>query len=255
MAQIHQLYSAELQEEKRKDYRNVVAAQAGLLLVSLLTDDWLRHEMLGFLLFQLCAIVYLWLLWDLSRNFTFVKAVPRVLGWMAFLVTAISVLFNLVFYQPAWGPSVNGALHGVTILIQCGVMSLGLRDLVRGPRRASDKLWAAAGLYIMLGIIFGEIIHFVHLLQPDTLGPGILPTVRGFHEALYLSFATLTGADIAIDNISHLCRNITVVEALLAQLYMVMLISRLLISDKESESVEALPTGEPAPMAGTPTES
>ena len=235
------LYSRELQEEKRKDYRNVVGAQAVLLLISLLTDDWLHNSTLSFLIFQVCCAVYLGLLWDLSRNFTFKRWLPNVLGVTALLVVVVSLSYNYLFWDPVSGPKVNSALHGTTVLIQSVVMWLGLRDLVRGPRNAADKLWAAAGLYIMLGIVFGELIHFVHLLQPNTLGPAIPATVEGFHEALYVSFVTLTGADNALSNISHFCRNLLVLESLLAQLYVVMLISRLLADGRQDEeSDEAL---------------
>jgi len=227
-------YTPELQEEKRKDYRNVVSAQSILLVISLLTDDWLHNPTLTFGLFQICCAVYLYLLWDLSRNFTFKRWLPNLLGGLASAVVVVSILNNFMLWRPGVGALVNELLHGITIWIQSVVMWLGLRDLVRGPRNAADKLWAAAGLYIMLGIVFGEIVHFVHMLRPDTLGPGIEATVQGFHEALYLSFVTLTGADNALGGISHFCRNILALESLMAQLYLVMLISRLLADGKET---------------------
>ncbi len=243
-------YTAELQEEKRKDYRNVVGVQAILLMICLLLDDFMRHETVTFLLFQVCAAVYLALLWDLSRNFTFKKWLPKALGWLAVLVVATSVGYNLLFWTMEQGRYVNACLHIVTIWIQFVVMSLGLRDLVNGPRNASDKLWAAAGLYLMLGILFGELIHTVHLFRPETLGPTIKPSVHAFHEALYASFATLTGADNELQG-SHLYRNLLVFESLLAQLYMVLLISRLMQGDSSreviSESRRPALEGSPAP--------
>ncbi|MBN9413834.1 MAG: hypothetical protein J0I12_00290 [Candidatus Eremiobacteraeota bacterium] len=228
---LSKLYSPESQEEKRKDYRNVVAAQAILLIISLLTDDWLNNTQVTFFLFQLCCIVYLGLIWDLSRNFTFKRWLPRLLGLLSIVVVSTSLVYNYLFWDPVGGVTVNCLLHGVTVGIQAVVIGLGLRDLVHGPRNAADKLWAAAGLYIMLGIAFGELIHFVHLIRPDTLGPHVRADVIGFHEALYVSFATLTGADNELNGVSHFCRNLLAMESLLAQLYVVMLISRLLASD------------------------
>lgn len=231
-----QLYSAEMQAEKRKDYRNVVSAQWILLLVSLLTDDWIRNETLSFVIFQICAVVYLALLWDLSRNFTFQRWIPRTLGWLAVMVFAISLIYNFGLYSVLHGPRVNASLHLITVAIQTVVLWLGLRDLVKGPRAAGDKLWAASGLYLMIGIAFAELIHVFHLLQPEMLGPGLAPTVHGFHEALYLSFVTLTGCDNDLNNISHFCRNLLAIEALVAQLYLVMLISRLLVGEGQLQS-------------------
>ena len=249
------LYTKELQEEKRKDYRNVVGAQCLLLLISLLTDDWLHNSALTFFLFQLCCAVYLGLLWDLSRNFTFKRWLPNTLGLTSLAVVLISLGYNYLAWDSNVGPQVNAALHGTTVLIQAVVMWLGLRDLVRGPRNAADKLWAAAGLYIMLGIAFGELIHFVHLLRPETLGPTILPTVEGFHEALYVSFATLTGADNEVPTISHFCRNLLVLESLMAQLYVVMLISRLLAEDRPEEELdEPVSEGRPQLVEGSSTD-
>ncbi|MBS2040698.1 hypothetical protein JST97_37270 [bacterium] len=253
---LSKLYSPESQEEKRKDYRNVVAAQAILLVISLLTDDWLNNTALTFFLFQVCCIVYLGLIWDLSRNFTFKKWLPATLGVLSILVVATSLIYNYVFWEPVGGVAVNCVLHGITVGIQAVVIALGLRDLVHGPRNAADKLWAAAGLYIMLGIAFGELIHFVHLMRPETLGPKIPANVIGFHEALYVSFATLTGGDNALSGISHFCRNLLAMESLLAQLYVVMLISRLLASDDPGEDEnEAVSTGGPTALEGAPADA
>lgn len=250
---LEKLYTKELQEEKRKDYRNVVTAQAVLLGLSLLTDDLLKSPTVTFALFQLCCAVYLGLIWDLSRNFTFKRHIPNGLGITSLAVVLVSLLNNLIFWSPERGDAINCLLHAVTVLVQAIVFALGLRDLVRGPRNAADKLWAAAGLYIMLGIGYGELIHVVHLLQPGSLGPDIPATVAGFHEALYVSFATLTGADVAINGISHFCRNLLVLESLLSQLYVVMLISRLLASDSEVED-EPVSTSGPEPVEGAATD-
>jgi hypothetical protein len=252
---LSKLYSPESQEEKRKDYRNVVAAQAVLLIVSLLTDDWLNNTQVTFFLFQLCCIVYLGLIWDLSRNFTFKRWLPRLLGVLSILVVSTSLIYNYCYWDPVRGIVVNCLLHGVTVGIQSVVIGLGLRDLVHGPRNAADKLWAAAGLYIMLGIAFGELIHFVHLIRPDTLGANVPADVIGFHEALYVSFATLTGADNELSGISHFCRNLLAMESLLAQLYVVMLISRLLAGDEQAEA-EGTPSSEgPALQPATAVEA
>lgn len=250
------LYSKELQEEKRKDYRNVVGTQAVLLTLSLLADDLPVSDWANFVMFQLCAAVYLGLLWDLSRNFTFQRWLPNTLGLTALSVVLVSGIYNFVLWTPETGRYVNAVLHGLTVGMQAVVMSLGLRDLVRGPRNAADKLWAAAGIYLMLGIIFAELLHCLHLLRPDTLGVGVPANVRGFHEALYVSFVTLTGADNDLKGTSHLCRNLLVFEALLSQLYLVMLISRLLVGEEDSrESVPASrpPAGSagPDPLEGS----
>lgn len=224
--------SRELQEEKRKDYRNVVAAQGILLAVSLFTDP-LVSSAAAFHVFTVCCAVYLGLLWDLSRNFTLKVWLPRLLGGVALSVILFSVLYNYFLWTPAWGVPVNAVLHGATIAMQAMVLWLGLRDLLRGPRNAVDKLWAAAGIYLMLGIAFGETIHFFDLISPDTIG-GIAADVHGFHEALYLSFVALTGADNELNGISHFCRNLMLVESLLSQLFLVMLISRLLLPSEEA---------------------
>lgn len=252
---LRKLYTKELQEEKRKDYRNVVTAQAALLVVSLLTDDLLKNPGVTFFLFQICCAVYLGLIWDLSRNFTFKRHIPMALGITSLGVVVASLVYNYFFWDPVNGVRFNCLLHAITVFVQTFVFWLGLRDLVRGPRNAADKLWAAAGLYIMLGIIFAEIIHVVHLVDPDSLGPGIAPTVTGFHEALYVSFAVLTGADNEVSGVSHFCRNVLVLESLLAQLYVVMLISRLLAGGNDGEEDDE-PVSESGPesLAGPPAD-
>ena len=242
------VYSLANQEEKRKDYRNVVTFQLGLLVLSLFSDDWIGNSRLNFFLFQVCAAIYLGLLWDLSRNFTFKRWVPNSIGVMALIVIMSSLLYNYLLWTPAWGSGVNALFHAITVGIQSFVAWLGLRDLIRGPRRASDKLWAATGLYLMIGIAWAELIHLVHLAVPSTL-PDTPASVQGFHEALYLSFVTLTGADNELKSISHFCRNLLALEALMAQLFLVMLISRLLVSDDSSEPTRSATSPGPDPSA------
>jgi hypothetical protein len=210
-------------------------------MVSLLTDDWLNNTQVTFFLFQLCCIVYLGLIWDLSRNFTFKRWLPRMHraavdpGGGHFTHLQLPVLGS----GRRRSPSI-ALLHGFTVGIQAVVIGLGLRDLVHGPRNAADKLWAAAGLYIMLGIAFGELIHFVHSAAPGYARAATFPPMSSaFTRRSIVSFATLTGGDNALSGVSHFCRNLLAMESLMAQLYVVMLISRLLASDQGEDSVEA----------------
>lgn len=225
-------------EEKRKDYRNVLACQSVLLVLSLFADDWVGSATLAFHLFLLCSAVYLALLWDLSRNFTFKRWIPRHLAVLSWTVVLGAALYNNLLWTPGRGLTVNAGFHALSIYVQVFVLWLGLRDLLQGSRAAKDKLWAAAGLYLMIGITGAEVIHFLHLLAPTTLGPEVAPDTRGFHEALYFSFGTLTGSGGDLGAVSHACRNLLMLEALIGQLYLVLLISRLLLPASEVAAAE-----------------
>jgi hypothetical protein len=230
--------------EKRKDYRNVVFVQVAMMVIALVAEDlvsalgWKHSESLMWLVFEAMSAIYLYLMWDLLKNFTRKKRYLR-FGMVWVLTIFIgSWLNNNVFYSPASGPKINAIFHFAVSLLEGVNIALATRDLLSGPRNTVDKLWASAAIYFLFGFAFSNIFSCIHLVQPDAFGPLTDGKLVGYFEGLYLSFTALSGCDNAYGNLSHLVRNLSLLEATIGQLYLVLLIGRVLLPEEPAETNE-----------------
>lgn len=221
--------------EKKKDYRNAVLIQITFLCMALLADEGLR--LLGFgargvvfdALFHVVGGVYLLALCDMLRNYTrsvFIVRASFVLLALAFL-TMISV--NLIFSPSlATRTTLRLLAHGTLALVQIVVIAFAIRDLFRGRRQASDRLWGSACIYFMSGFAFASLYATVLMLEPAAFGTPLPVDAYVFFETIYLSFNALVGLDTTYPDAIRLVRNLALLEGLWSQLYLVLLIGRLL---------------------------
>jgi hypothetical protein len=224
--------------EKRKDYRNVVFVQVAMMVIALVAEDlvralgWKQSESLMWFVFEAMSAIYLYLMWDLLRNFTRKRRYLRF--GMVWVITIFlgSLLNNNVFYSPVSGPKVNAIFHFAVSMLEGVNIALATRDLLSGPRNTVDKLWASAAIYFLFGFAFSNLFSCIHLVQPDAFGPIADGKLVGYFEGLYLSFTALSGCDNAYGNLSHLVRNLSLLEATIGQLYLVLLIGRVLLPEE-----------------------
>jgi hypothetical protein len=88
----------------------------------------------------------------------------------------------------------------------------------------------------MGGFAFATAYHILHMLDPNAFGVAMAADHLGLAEALYFSFNCLVGLDTAYPNSAHLVRNVAVLEGCWAQLYMVLLISRVLLPEEQESA-------------------
>jgi hypothetical protein len=91
-------------------------------------------------------------------------------------------------------------------------------------------------VYLMVGFVFGDVFDLLNLLSPGSFGVEIPVGFASYLGGVYYSYATLGGVDAGYEHVSRLVRNISVIESLFGNLYLVFLIGRIL----------GLPTGAPA---------
>ncbi len=229
-----------LAREKQKDYRNTVVLQIVILTVQLLTEDLLKlagwappMSLLRPLFYGLSGL-YLIFLWDLFRNFQPPKWLMRTCQTGVLLAFACLVVLD-VFLGVG---EVNGrgfrlASHLTVLAVQVVVVLAALRDLFQGPREAADKLWGSACIYFMTGFIFAGFYYSVFLVNPLAFGTKLSPDAWGFFEALYISLTAMVGMDNPYDQSIRLIRNTVLLEGTWGQLYLVLLIGRLLAPESE----------------------
>jgi hypothetical protein len=241
-----QLSSAALQREKLKDYRNIVVIQVAVITILMTLEDLLAG--IGFVdiqkwvytLFIAFAGFYLLLLWDMMRNFTNNMLIVRgSLAWLMVLFV-LGAMGENPFQRLLDNPRPYYIfIHTSLTIIQGYVISLSIRDIFARGGVTSDKLWGSACVYLMIGFVFGDIFDLLNLLKPGSFGVEIPVGFASYLGGVYFSYATLGGVDAGYDQMSRLVRNVSVIESLFGNLYLVFLIGRIL----------GLPTGAPAEEA------
>jgi len=230
------MQGAELDHEKRKDYRNAVFVQVTIIVMAFMMEDLLRlaginrAEKISWLFLQISSGVYLLLLWDMLRNFTR----KREMIWSVLL--GLSAVYATLFYVNvsyySFGVRYDGlrvVCHCTLVLVEFLVIAHAVRDLFHSPRNTVDKLWGTACIYFMSGYVFASLFHIIHMIEPGAFGQEIGGGHQSLFESLYLSFNSLVGLDTAYPNSIRLMRNVAVLEGLWGQLYLVLLIGRVLM--------------------------
>ena len=242
LSQVFQVGEFQQEKEKKKDYRNTVAIQIVVLSFALVADDGLRllgSESRGFLFdgsFHLLGGIYLLALCDMIRNYTSSRWVIR--GSYGLIASAFSLMVavHLLFNFSQTGRQVLLLIaYTLLALVQFEVIGFAIRDLFRSRHHAADRLWGSACIYFMSGFAFASVLAAVLLLNPQAFGPQFDSNSYIFFETIYLSFNALVGLDTSYPQAIRLVRNLSLIEGLWSQLYLVLLIGRLLTPSTNSD--------------------
>lgn len=146
-------------------------------------------------------------------------------------LTATGVLFD-----------VGGLLGSGNILVTALSLTtpvMILRFALTQERVNSNVIFAAISVYLLIGIVFGFAFAWLTFGDVDAFTPAQV-VETGDSSLFYYSFVTLTSLGIGdISPVTEAARALTVVEALIGQIYLVVLIARLVamhIARRQSES-------------------
>jgi hypothetical protein len=149
--------------------------------------------------------------------------------WLLAVVT-LTVLLRIVGrWRDDEAASTGASLLGVGL--SAFAVIAALRFALRGHRVDSERLSAALSAYLLAGHCFGIAYFQVEQLHPGSFAIGGAPTQGtqlDLQTAIYFSFVTL--ATLGYGDISPLtptARGIAVSEAILGQLYLAVLVARL----------------------------
>jgi hypothetical protein len=226
----------ELQKEKQQDYRNVVITQIiiitfGLTLSGPVLEDsnssiskFIITVFFGF------GTVYNFLMWDLLRNFT----KNRLMIIIIFFVLIGMIIFGMLTEFPYYKildmdrQTTLLLIHGFLFPIEIIVIAFAIRDIFMGEHFTPDKLWGSAAVFLMIGISFGSLYDLLCTINPGSLGVDIELGFPTYSECVNYSFCILGGVDTGYPNTTKLIRNISVIEAVWATLFTVLIIGKLL---------------------------
>lgn len=227
---------SELQQEKAKDYRNVVIIQIiivvfGLTLSGPILEDS-KSDLSKFIItvFSFFGTVYTYLLCDLLRNFTKNKILLAAIFTLLAVTISVGLLSEFPYYKVLNVTNRQALLltvHGLLFPIEMTVIAFAIRDIFAGGYLTPDKLWGAASVFLMVGISFGSLYDLLSIAIPGALGANIELGFPNYSECVTFSFCILGGIDPGLEPIK-LVRNISVLESVWGVLYAMLIIGRLL---------------------------
>jgi hypothetical protein len=92
----------------------------------------------------------------------------------------------------------------------------------------TDRLWGAAAAYLMIGILWGFLYAIIDRAAPPSFSVRGSPASMELSDLLYFSFSTLTSTGFGdIAPLSDAAKTASVVEVIIGQLFLAILIARL----------------------------
>jgi hypothetical protein len=226
-----------LKKEKKKDYKNVVLVQITFVCTALVMEGVFEVFHLPFgkviseTLLLMVGVVYMFLLTDMLRNFT--RNIPRLLSILALLFMAFPVALLIGNPIINFFPEVDTRwplffVHTCLFYTEVTVIYFSVHDIFKEETNQSNRLWGSACLYLMIGIAFGSLFDLINIAMPLSLGEVFTPGVTGYIRCMRLSMNVLSGTDSEFPNASILIKNLGVIEKIWSDLFVLLIIGRLL---------------------------
>jgi hypothetical protein len=223
--------------EKQRDYRNVVVVQIIIVVFGLTLTEFLSGGSKTAIakpiitIFSFFGVAYAFLLWDLLKNFTKSKLLIQIYFFVLIGITVMGMLGEFPYYTILEIPNRQLYLlviHGLLFPIEVTVIGFAIRDIFSGEFLTPDKLWGAACVFLMTGISFGSLYDLICIVRPGSLGKDIESGLPNYAECVTYSLSILGGSDGGYPDVSRLIRNIGVLEAVWSNLFVVLIIGKLM---------------------------
>jgi hypothetical protein len=231
------LKDIELAREKLKDFKKVVPVQISLLLVTFLSKGIMDlfsisygNEITEMLFFSILGI-YVYLLWDMLRNYTRSRTLLLVLlvlimGTFLLGVIFVNPFFTLLNTQQF--RVVTGLIMTTLLLVEASVVYFTIIEIFKRDLSINERMWGAACIYLITGTAFGNVFEIIDIISISSLDLGIPLGTLHFIKSISFSFHILAGTDISYP-CSELINNFTIIEALWGNLFIVFVVGRLLL--------------------------
>jgi len=116
-----------------------------------------------------------------------------------------------------------------TVIYHC------VHDIFTGKKLSVEKIWGSACIYLMIGISFGSIYDLVNIVHPGSMGIPLSQGLESYTVSIYYSMTIIGGHDAFLQAIP-LIQNIGIIEAVWSNLFIVLLVGRLLGKPDSDES-------------------
>jgi hypothetical protein len=226
----------QISSERLKGYKwilsgQIVVAICFLFIYELLSrypfPNW-RNILVGIIGILMMGMNFL--TYELIKDLTDNKAVQKiilVLLWLGVLSGIISaaglIEAGTLLYFFLAASSLCFSLISFVILLYFMVI-----DIFREKHDILYRLWGSASIYMLIGASFGLFFSLLEILLPGEFQLNTAFDIFHFIPCYNFSFYNLAGMDSPYDNFSMLVKNIAVIESIFSNLYIVLVVGRLL---------------------------
>ena len=231
------LSGKELTDEKIYDFKRLTLVQGCIILSIFLLNlftflQFPYHIPTAESIFFMFLGVYVFLLWDMLRNYTSNKNIILIN-----LVFIMGVFFiGLIVANPFIPMPVTTTyklfLAGIMICllaVECTVIYYTLAEFFKKDLGMPLRLWGAACIYLMIGIAFGSVYEFICIMDIQCMGVEIPLQTMAFMKRIEFSLTVLSGMSSQYSNPSGMIFSLGTIEALWGQIFIVLIVGRLLM--------------------------
>jgi hypothetical protein len=226
----------EINQERLRSYRWIVLGQVLICVVFLFVHElFFRHPFLGWqailivfiggLMLAMNVLTYV-LLKDLTDN-SMIRILVLILLWTSVLLGIISSLGwteeGSQAHQRMTATSMLFSLMSFFILLYFMFI-----DIFKETHEITYRLWGCACIYLLIGSTFGLLFSLMEIYLPEEFLINTPNSIFHFIPCYNFSFYNLAGIDSPYENFSLLVRNVAVIESLFSNLYIVLVVGRLL---------------------------
>ena len=233
------LNTQELNDEKKKDYRNIVYLQVLIIVSAMLLKEILAingvdkviSKMIRDILFLTLGGMHVFVLWDLLRNLTTNNTL--IVGLFVMIVFGLGVAFFAVNPVYDFFDSDNAKrpylffVHMSLFIVETIVIYHCVNDIFTGKKLSAEKIWGAACIYLMIGISFGSLYDLVNIVNPGSMGLNLSQGLESYMICIYYSMTIIGGHDAILET-EPIIQNLGIIEAVWSNLFIVLLVGRLL---------------------------
>jgi hypothetical protein len=237
---VSKLKGETLLQEKLKDFKIVVALQVAVILIVLVLKEFLKEleipngEIIAELIFLVVGGLYLMFLWDMLRNFT---KKPIIIN-STLIILLLSYAATLVAANPLYhllAPDDERIalliIHTALFSVEATFIFFTLLEIFKERVDMNTKLWGSACIFFMIGITFGSFYDIICLIKPGSLGVDLAQGLPNYMECIYYSLSVIGGIDSEYQNATLLVKKIAIVESVWSNIFIVLLVGRLLSKD------------------------
>jgi hypothetical protein len=168
--------------------------------------------------------------YELIKDLTDNKSVQRTilfLLWGGVLLGTIIGLGILSSYSYTYR-LVSIASFVFSLLAFIILLYFMINDIFQEKHDIIYRLWGSASIYMLIGAIFGLFFTLLEILIPREFGFNTPYDIFHFIPCYNFSYYNLAGVDCPYENFTILVRNVSVVESIFSNLFIVLVVGRLL---------------------------
>ncbi len=124
-------------------------------------------------------------------------------------------------------PVIDGVSYVSSILLEGYATAIILKDILKHKRVSAEQVIGAVDAYLLIGLVWTSLFSLMRYMRPAafTIQPQGYPT---FPELMYFSYSTLSTLGMGdIVPVNPLARSLTALEAIVGQIFLVVLVARL----------------------------